>query len=481
MLAFILSSVLFFLFFLRNNMERWLGWQPPGPLNLPLMGSCVSLLKTGKNVFREPHLAMSKLSQIYGNIMSVGLGSDTWVILSGFDEIREFSMKSEATSRPSMPALIELYAFNEQLGVIFADGRLWRDQRRFMSKALKEIQSSYKPFGEQIMDEFNLFLAFLDNKQHHVFNGRDFFDIATLNIIWRLAAGERFDYENKRSQEMITHIESFTMEESLTILVGVSYARYLPYFRGIFQGMQEHMGKFHQFLWKIVAKPTDEHEVTYKNLFQHQLGKGGDFFTQKQLVISMLDFFTGGSGTLSKTLSFCILFMIQDEEMQGKIREEAQRFEEVSFEHLKQMPFTEAFISEVQRWASILPISPPREVTSSVNVAGFPLKVGQKVQMSLFAMHRDPQHWKDPQNFRPDRFLDPNNGSFVPDEWLQPFGYGKRKCLGEQIARQTVFLFLANLVKHFSFKAVEELPSLDPIGGLTLAPQQFKFKIMPIL
>ena len=85
------------------------------------------------------------------------LGPDEWVILTGFDEIKEFSMKSEAVSRPHMPALTSLYAFDEKLGVIFADGPLWQNQRKFMAKILKDMSVGAKPFESHILDEYRLF------------------------------------------------------------------------------------------------------------------------------------------------------------------------------------------------------------------------------------------------------------------------------------------------------------------------------------
>ena len=68
-----------------------------------------------------------------------------------------------------MPALNELYSFNKDvgLGVIFAHGDLWQDQRRFMAKTLKEMTvavGGYKPFSEQISDEYYLFEEYLRRK-----------------------------------------------------------------------------------------------------------------------------------------------------------------------------------------------------------------------------------------------------------------------------------------------------------------------------
>ena len=92
--------------------------------------------------------------------------------------------------------------------------------------------------------------------------------------------------------------------------------------------------------------------------------------------------------------------------------------------HMSLMPFTEAFIMEVQRLASVLPICPPRLVTSDITVCGRLLKKGVQVQMNLYALHRNEEHWgPDVLDFRPERFWD-NSGCVKQDEWLQPFGYG---------------------------------------------------------
>ena len=48
----------------------------------------------------------------------------------------------------------------------------------------------------------------------------------------------------------------------------------------------------------------------------------GEFFTDEQLIISVEDFFTGGSGTVSKTLAYAILFMIKNPKIQEKAASE---------------------------------------------------------------------------------------------------------------------------------------------------------------
>ena len=65
--------------------------------------------------------------------------------------------------------------------------------------------------------------------------------------------------------------------------------------------------------------------------------------------------------------------------------------------------------------------------------------------------------------------------TMIQDDWLQPFSYGKRKCIGESVAKNTVFLMFANVIKKFNINPSKShpLPDENPVGGLTIGPQQF--------
>ena len=98
------------------------------------MGSILALRRSDKEAAEYPYRAMHRLAEQHRTrAMTVGLGTDLWVVLSGLDEIKKFSMSDEATFRPEMHNLNEIYAYGKNAsGVIFPDGDLWREQRRFM-------------------------------------------------------------------------------------------------------------------------------------------------------------------------------------------------------------------------------------------------------------------------------------------------------------------------------------------------------------
>jgi methyl farnesoate epoxidase/farnesoate epoxidase len=101
-----------------------------------------------------------------------------------------------------------------------------------------------------------------------------------------------------------------------------------------------------------------------------------------------------------------------------------------------------------------------------------------RVIISLWSVLNNPDHWGDPEVFRPERFLD-SNGKFIKDEWMINFGSGKRYCIGESLARNILFLFFATFLQEFSVSIPEgdPGPSSKPQCGFTTAPYPFRMKL----
>jgi len=314
----------------------------------------------------------------------------------------------------------------------------------------------------------------------------DFFDLPCLNVIWSLVNSTRFDYNDKHLKKMIELIDTFTMNSTVGPLVGIPYLKYIPPFSFIYNNIKSHMDKFKVHMSDLVHEQKssfdEENMRGYIDHFLEENKKGNEtHYTDKQLIVTLIDFFTGGSGTMSKTLGFSLLYCLHHPEVMKKVQEEIDQVlgnkDRVVLEDRECLPFTEATLLEVSRVASVLPIAPPRKTQGEINVGKYKIPKGSLVQMNLYSLHRNKEHWGDPDNFRPERFL--QDGKVCADEWLQPFSYGKRKCLGESVARNTVFLMFSNLLKNFSFEIPETsfLPSKDPVGGLTIGPQLFNAKV----
>lgn len=121
--------------------------------------------------------------------------------------------------------------------------------------------------------------------------------------------------------------------------------------------------------------------------------------------------------------------------------------------------------------------------------------------ISLYSIHKDPEYWEDPEVFRPERFLDAD-GKLLYKDRLLPFGLGtffefliskfsncliggnffagRRRCLGEILARQCLFLFFIGILRQYSVVKAEDaqLPSGIPLPGITLTPERYFAKFV---
>ncbi len=97
---------------------------------------------------------------------------------------------------------------------------------------------------------------------------------------------------------------------------------------------------------------------------------------------------------------------------------------------------------------------------------------------ALWEIHRDPKHFPEPKEFKPERFLD-SGGKFVENPAMVAFGVGKRECLGKVLAKQETFLFMACLLHQFRFMPSNEgtMPSLEGILAATYVTKPFKFRV----
>uniref|UniRef100_A0A915HYR8 Cytochrome P450 n=1 Tax=Romanomermis culicivorax TaxID=13658 RepID=A0A915HYR8_ROMCU len=114
-------------------------------------------------------------------------------------------------------------------------------------------------------------------------------------------------------------------------------------------------------------------------------------------------------------------------------------------------------------------------------ICGYHLPKGAVVMPNLWAHHQDPKIFPEPRTFKPERFLD-ENGQVDVDfaQNIVPFGVGKRRCVGENLARQEVYLLFASTIQKFKIRlSPDDEKNLDldrdAIDGLARMVKPCKF------
>ena len=81
--------------------------------------------------------------------------------------------------------------------------------------------------------------------------------------------------------------------------------------------------------------------------------------------------------------------------------------------------------------------------------------------MNAWAVGRDPEAWKNPGEFYPERFIGKSIDYKGKEFELKPFGAGRRGCLGIYMGIATVELALANLLCKFEIPVGMNKDDLD--------------------
>ena len=263
------------------------------------------------------------------------------------------------------------------------------------------------------------------------------------------------------------------------------FLRYIPPFKQKFEYLSTSMLNFKEFIKTAI----EEHKATFddddhRDLIDMFLSKmkedNNDIYTQTQLVHICLDLFNAGSESTSKSLQYAIALMMRHPDIEEKDHQELDKVDAdyVTMRDRSTLPYVEATLNEIWRFCNVAPFGPPRVAHKETTVGSTTIPAGALVMYNTYSLHMDKAHWGDPEVFRPERFIDEND-CFRQDDWNLPFGIGRRKCLGETLARTENFLFFANILKKFQFLQVgDSPPSLEPEVGFTNGPYPFTTKIL---
>ncbi|ORY07247.1 cytochrome P450 [Basidiobolus meristosporus CBS 931.73] len=110
---------------------------------------------------------------------------------------------------------------------------------------------------------------------------------------------------------------------------------------------------------------------------------------------------------------------------------------------------------------------------------GYAIEKGTVAQINIYSLHHNPNIWKDPEVFNPDRFTSVEESKRSRYSWL-PFSTGPRACIGMQFALQEAKIILAMLLKKFEFILPDDRPiHYDISSGNIIKPKDLYFRIQP--
>jgi cytochrome P450 len=139
----------------------------------------------------------------------------------------------------------------------------------------------------------------------------------------------------------------------------------------------------------------------------------------------------------------------------------------LTVEQLDALPYVEQVFKESLRLYSTIH-SLSRVALEECELGGYVLPKGATVMVSLYASHRLPQYWPNPQLFDPERFSASQSAGRHRFSYL-PFAAGHRNCIGATLAIVEAKLIIAQIARRFHLHPTTHTP-VRPHAGTTMHP-----------
>jgi len=422
------------------------------------------VLKNRKEILKNPLPFHAKYFQEHGHTFRINLGKkNTWVFTRNPETIKYILQKNHKNYQKSVLQTDDLGKYVGR-GLLTSNGTFWRKHRRM-------IQPSFHK--KKLVGLLDIMLDSISRELTEIHQNveQDVLPIMG-DLAFQVVAQSLFSTADIRKR--MQRLKSITIENQQMLIKEMR----LPYLKWWFQ-MTGEIGKHlrssqeaKSILNDIIQErvDSDDEKDDLFDMLLHATYEDGTRMPRKQLIDEVLILFTAGHETTANALSFALLLLAKNPDIQDKLFNEvdAVKFEKGKLmEQLSQLPYTKQCIEETMR------LYPPayffdRGSINEDTIHGVSYKKDTVWLLSIYELHRHNDFWEQPEAFRPERFSREIKKDF--SDYYFPFGAGPRMCIGNNFAMYEMIMVIAMLSKKYSFSTPLKTIEIDPL--ITLRPKE---------
>ncbi|KAL2470699.1 Cytochrome [Abeliophyllum distichum] len=408
----------------------------------------------------------------YGPIFSLRLGSHPAVVVSSWEMIKDCFTTNDRifASRPSMS--ITKYMFYK--GAVFSlapYGPYWRDIRKMVTLQLLTSHQleklSHVRVSELDQTIKDLYLLCEKNGDSPNIALNKWLEDLTFNMTIRMLVGKRFSNSNNGSEEWhfkeaikkVVYLSGvFIVSDAIPSLEWMDIGGYLKAMKTTTKEVDKVLGSW---LEERVQKrkecatihDSDFMDVMLSTFQETDMVSGYNRDTVIKATILIL--IMAGSETTGETLIWAISSLLNNRRTLEMAQEELDihvgRNKLVEESDIKKLNYLQAVVKETLRLYPPAPLSGPREAAEDCYVGNYYVPKGTRLIANLWKLHRDPKVWSNPNEFRPERFLEEHSNVNYRGQNFEyiPFSSGRRMCPAINSALQVIHLALARFLQGF--------------------------------
>ncbi|NER79142.1 MAG: cytochrome P450 [Leptolyngbya sp. SIO1D8] len=462
----------------------------------------VSLVDMCPFLRRHLHIALNQLAEQYGNIFQIRVGFRNFVVLNGFETLKEALVKQQDIFNAK--ADFDIFQLKPQSEFMeLKSGDCWKKHHDIVVKVMHTFLAGKSEVYESWITEeaeklANIFLGY----KNQSFLPDLHISAANLSFIQRLVFSKRGSADDEDLVKTASYLRTIPNGLLNGIILDVLPKIWQPIFGFLHQDSLKAFVRSLAVIDSYVVDNIEQHRESFRPENLRDITDGllkasnevtdserNNFRLSESDIVkgTLFQFVAAGTQLPSYVLSWALLYMIAYPDIQAQVQEELDEVvgkeQEISFRERSRLPFTEACINEIFRHSSSTTFPPINYATTTdTTLEGYFIPKNTPLIVNYYGLTRDQRYWKKPEQFNPYRFLD-GNGKLRKDllDKFYPFGVGSRRCIGEYLGRLQIFLLFANLLLRCKFEkeAGEELSFEANLPGPFIFPKQYKVIVKP--
>ena len=324
-------------------------------------------------------------------------------------------------------------------GIIVSEGEVWKRQHRMMQPMFQ--RSQIERFGSMMVDVTRRRLNAWSDKVDAgaVFNITKETSEGALEVVLRATFGADLDL---LQQQLGANPFAMLSEETNRDLR----------FAYRFRQLGKHIERI--ILRREAANSAGgEGAIDWLAMMMASRDRDGKPMSHRELIDEVMSLIVAGHETTAAVLNSVWYLLSQHPEVERKLHAEvdATQLPDLRLQSVDSLHYTHQVVLEALRlYPPVWTLS--RRCIHADRLVGYPVPAGADLLMSPYVVHRHPEYWTDPEEFRPERFA-PEVISGTHRYAFIPFSAGPRHCVGETFALYEMALHIYHAARAYRLRS----------------------------
>ncbi|OQR77565.1 cytochrome P450 3A11-like [Tropilaelaps mercedesae] len=434
-----------------------------GPKPHLFFGNILQLKKDRVNV-------MTRWIKQYGKHFGYYIGGQAVIVCSDIDTLRQVLIKESTNfiDRPEGPVTGEPF----KSSIIYLKGEEWKRVRGALTPSFSSAK--LRLMSHIMQDCISVFVDIIKEKAQSgtTFNMDNVAQGLTLDVICKCALA--MDTNCQRAEGGLrTNLKEF-LDKAESDVVNLAYA--FPFLRLFFKILYYIFatgGLIKLILLNlehVIRRRRSGEDSKQPDILQimldSQTTSGGKQMTDYHIMANAFIYLVAGFETSATSLSFITQILVEKPEVQQQILDEVTRLfpdkvskgEKLTYEDVQELKHLDHVFNECMRIYPPVILFISRHCLRTCTLNGYTFPGGAQVLVPVYQLHRDPELWDAPDEFRPQRFS-PDAERPILLEQFMPFGLGPRMCIGMRFATLQIKMALVELLRNVRLKPGEGFQS----------------------